>query len=255
MPETAAAHVEDPLEATTGSTGVPLATLRDLAQAVRPTTLASERRLPVVEALRPLLPLGALQRGTVVSVDGVGATSLALALTAEASTEGSWVGFVGTSTRGWGAAVEAGVDPSRTLVVTQVPTGSWSTVTAALVDAVDLVIVSPTHAVRVTDGRRLAARARERGAVLIVLSTRFAWPSEPDVSLRSTPRRWHGVGQGHGRLMARSVRVSAEGRRAAARQRSVELWLPSADGTVSADDTADVVPFRRRDAATDARTG
>jgi len=209
-----------------------MARLRDLAQAVRPTTLAAERRLPVADALQPLLPLGALQRGTVVAVDGVGATSLALALTSAASSEGSWVGFVGTSTMGWAAAAQAGVDPSRTLVVTKVPVGSWSTVTAALVDAVDLVVVSPTHAVRAADGRRLAARARERGAVLIVLDARFAWPSEPDVRLRSTPRRWHGVGRGHGRLIARSVLVSSEGRRASARRRTLELWLPSAEGVV-----------------------
>jgi hypothetical protein len=159
------------------------------------------------------------------------------------------VGFVGTRTMGWAAAAEAGVDPSRTLVVTRVPTESWSTVTAALLDAVDLVVVSPSHTVRAVDGRRLAARARERGAVLIVLDTRFAWPSEPDIRLRSAPRRWHGVDQGHGRLVARSVRVSAEGRRAAAQRRSVDVWLPSGDGVIAAvDETADVVPFRRRDA-------
>ncbi len=234
-----------------------VARLRDLAGAVRPTTLAAERRLPVVDALAPLLPLGALQRGTLVAVEGVGATSLALGLTAAASAEGSWVGFVGTATMGWAAAAQAGVDPARTLVVTQVPVGSWATVTAALVDAVDIVVVSPDHAVRAADARRLSARARERGAVLVVLAARFAWPSEPDVRLHSTPRRWTGIGHGHGRLLARSVLVSAEGRRAAGRRRSLELWLPSTGGVVELGERrtrqeqgeaadASVLPFRSR---------
>ena len=250
-----------------------LGALRELAEAVRPTTLAAERRLPVATPLQPLLPHQGLQRGTTVAVDGTGATSLTLALASEASKDGSWVGFVGAATLGWAAVADAGIDLARTLVVTDVPTGSWATATAALVDAVDLVVISPSHSVRAQDGRRLAARARERGAVLIVLASRFGWPLEPDVRLTATHRRWTGVGQGHGRLTARSVLVAAEGRRAAARQRRVAMWLPSVRGVVAVDRsdagtidevveeraaeaaTADVLPWRARSGSRRSRAG
>jgi hypothetical protein len=43
--------------------------------------------------------------------------------------------------------------------------------------------------------------------------------------------------------------VSAEGRRAAAHRRSVDVWVPSGAGASAAVAApADVVPFRRRDA-------
>ena len=60
-----------------------------------------ERSLPVVPALRPLLPGGGLRRGSTVaingqtSIPGTGATSLLFAVLAEASAAGSWCAVVG----------------------------------------------------------------------------------------------------------------------------------------------------------------
>ncbi|MDQ6797844.1 MAG: hypothetical protein M3011_07475, partial [Actinomycetota bacterium] len=44
--------------------------LAEVTGRARPVTLAGDRMLPVVPALRPLLPDGGLRRGTVVSVAG-----------------------------------------------------------------------------------------------------------------------------------------------------------------------------------------
>ncbi|HEX8805212.1 MAG TPA: hypothetical protein VF743_13490, partial [Acidimicrobiales bacterium] len=84
----------------TGEALVPQAVaLGELAERVRPAALARDRLLPALPPLQPLLPGGALRRGTVVAVDaGPGAggtTSLALALAAGPSQAGSWVAVVG----------------------------------------------------------------------------------------------------------------------------------------------------------------
>ena len=204
--------------------------LRQMAGAVRPTALAVERTLPVHESLGPLFPMGGLARSSTIGVSGPGATSLALAVAAGPSAAGSWVGFVGAERVGWAAAAELGVAAERTLVVCDVGVGQWPTVTAALIDAVDVVVASPTHPVRINDARRLAARARERGAVLVVVQPASSWPMAFDVGLEVTAAEWCGVGSGHGRLSARRVTVSSTGRRGAARPRDTTMWLPAATG-------------------------
>jgi hypothetical protein len=119
-------------------------------------------------------------------------------------------------------------------------------VVATLLDAFDLVLAWPSAgwAVRPADARRLAGRARERGAVLVVVgpvvagsglaSGAAAWPEAPDVRLAVTRSEWHGLEKGHGRLRGRLVEVEAGGRGASARRRRAELWLPSAEGGVVA---------------------
>ena len=206
-----------------------MAAVAELRNLVQPTSLATERVLPVLPPLTRLLPAGGLACGSVVQV--VGATSLVLGLVAGASQAGSWTAVVGTASLGWAAAADLGVDLDRTVVVPDVALGDWGEVTAALVDAVDVVVVSPRYPVRERDARRLAARARERGAVLIVSSPRFPWPVEPEVSL-DVSGRWIGVGDGEGRLSARRITVAVSGRRAAARGWTVDLWAPAADGSV-----------------------
>lgn len=208
--------------------------LRRLAGAVRPTTLAADRTLPVHEALAPLFALGGLARSSTIGVSGSGATSLALAVAAGPSSAGAWVGFVGAERVGWAAAAELGVAAERTLVVCDVGHGQWSTATAALIDAVDVVVASPAHQVSLSDARRLAARARERGAVLLVVQPRSSWPMAFDVDLEVIAAEWSGVGAGHGRLAARRVTVSAGGRRGAARAREVTMWLPAEMGRPAA---------------------
>jgi hypothetical protein len=76
----------------------------------------------------------------------------------------------------------------------------------------------------------LAARARERGTVLIPVGT--GWPEGADLRLSVLAGAWEGLGQGHGHLRGRMALVAAEGRGAAARQRRVQLWLPGPTGAV-----------------------
>src|SRR5205823_2466410 len=84
--------------------------------------------------------------------------------------------------------------------------------------------------VRAGDARRLVARARERGAVLVTTGSSTALTA--DVRLAVAGARWEGLGQGHGRLRARRMDVVANGRGAAVRERSVALWLPAVGGGV-----------------------
>jgi len=206
--------------------------LRQIVERTRPTALAREQVLPVHPALHDLLPGGALQRGTTVSVTGEAATSLALALLAEASVQGSWVAVVGLPTLGLAAAAELGVALERLVVVRDPSPASWASVVAALVGSFDGVVLAPTHRVRAGDARRLAARARERGSVVVQLD-RGRPALEPDVRLTTGGVRWQGLGDGHGRLQARRVQVESSGRRWAARPRRADLWLADDAGRIA----------------------
>ena len=209
--------------------------LGELAERVRPVTLTREQRLPVLTALADLLPGAGLRRGTTVSVaagPGLGgATALAMALVAQASRAGSWVAAVGLPSLGLVAADELGVALERLVLVAAPERDAWGGVVAALVDGFDLVVVHPgRRGVRPGDARRLVARARERGAVLVALGA--GWPVGADLQLQITRARWEGLDEGHGHLQARKVRVERSGRGEAATPRRADLWLPAASGAV-----------------------
>ena len=169
---------------------------------------ASARLLPVPPTLAGVLPAGALDRGSTVVVHG--STSLALELLAEASRAGSWVALVGLPGVGVLAAAQLGLDLDRVVLV-PAPGPDGPTVVAALLDGVDVVVVGDV-ALGDGDRRRLSARARERGAVL--LST-AAWPGAHLVLTAEVT--WEGLGRGHGRLRSRRLTVRCAGRGAAAR--------------------------------------
>ena len=194
-----------------------------LPESARPVSLAGHRMLPVVPPLSGLLPGGGLRRGSTVAVTG--STSLALAVLAGSSAAGSWCAAVGLPSLGLVAAGEAGVAVARLALVPS-PGGEWAAVVAALLDALDVVLVRPPERVRAADARRLTARARERGAVLVPFGR---WEGA-DVRLGVAAGEWHGLGHGHGHLRARLVEVVAEGRGAAARPRRARLWLPGPQG-------------------------
>lgn len=213
-----------------------LAELAELVERVAPVSLAADQRLPVLAPLEQLLPDRGLRRGSVVAVEG--STSLALAVVAAASAGGSWCGAVGRPALGPVAAAELGVVLDRFPMV-PVPDlsttgpGGWAWVVAALLDALDVVVAWPpgsVGAVRPGDARRLAARARERGSVLVVASGR--WPEAPDVRLAVTRSEWVGPGAGDGRLRGRRVEVVGGGRGAASQERRATLWLPAPGGGV-----------------------
>src|ERR671911_1559343 len=192
------------------------------------TTLADERLLPVVPALRPLLPNQGLRRGATVAVGR--SAALALALVAGASAAGSWVAAVGLPDLGILAAAETGIALERLALVPTPGPRAWPTVVAALLDAIDVVLVRSPPGLPAPQARRLAARARERGAVLVPLGP---WSEPADLRLAVTASTWRGLGQGHGHLLARQVEVAIAGRGAATRERRFLLWLPSPDGTIT----------------------
>lgn len=217
-----------------------LTRLRSLVERTRPVSTADQRVLPVPSEVKALLASHGLRRGTVVQIDGAtGATSMALALAAGPSRAGSWVACVGTDELGWASAAELGVDMEHLVVVRTEPE-SWATVTAALVDAFDIVLCCLDQQPSTTQARRLQARARERGAVVVVVgghrggvgSLRRAWPYPTDLVLTIVEARWQGLGEGWGHLRSRRVIIEISGRRDAARRRRVELLLPGPGGSL-----------------------
>jgi hypothetical protein len=235
-----------------------------LAARVRPVALARQQQLPVLPALAPLLTGGALRRGATVSVAASaggagGATSLALALAAGPSQAGSWVAAVGLESLGLVAAAGLGVALDRLVLVDEPERGQWASVVAALVDGFDVVLVAagPRVRRRPADARRLAARVRERGAVLVAVGGDL--PERSHVRLSVEAGAWEGLEPtGLGRLSARRAVVVAGGRGEASRPRRVHLWLPSATGEVApADPVAPAVPLdrHRRSATSEAGEG
>jgi hypothetical protein len=206
----------------------------------RPTSYSQEQLLPVPAALAPLLPDGALRRGSVLSVGAApgtpaavgGVTSLAFALTAAATAAGSWCAAVGLADPGVLSIAELGVDLDRLVLVPR-PGPRWAEVVAVLLDGLDLVVVQLPGPVRLGVARRLTARARERRSVLITLTKGpGGWPESPDVHLVLESGSWWGAEKGHGHLQGRRVEVCAAGRRAAVRPVRVALWLPSSTGAL-----------------------
>ena len=206
----------------------------------RPTSYSQEQLLPVLAALAPLLPDGALRRGSVLSVGAApgtpaaagGGTTLAFALTAAATTAGSWCAAVGVGDPGVEAVAELGVDLDRLVLVPR-PGPRWAEVVAVLLDGLDVVVVQLPGQVRPGVARRLTARARERRSVLITLTKGLGrWPESPDVHLVLESGSWWGADKGHGHLQGRRVEVCAAGRRAAARPVRVALWLPTSTGAL-----------------------
>jgi hypothetical protein len=194
---------------------------------VRRAQLSDQTLLPVTSALHELLPHAGLRRGTTVSVRA--APQLMLALLAEASAAGSWCALVGMPELGLVAAHEAGLDLARTALVHR-PDGQLLTVLSALLEGMELIAFAGGARLRAADRQRLAARARERGAVL--LST-DAWPGA-DLELCTRGGRWHGpVGHGQGRLRTRHVQVRVSGRGLAHRVRRAAMALPDESGRIT----------------------
>ena len=179
--------------------------LAETAGLVRPLVLAGERRLVVTGALGELLPGGGLQRGTVVSIEGApgsGVTSLLLQLLAAATAAGEWAAAVDPEgVFGGLAAAEAGVALDRLAVVRQVSPECWGRAVAILLDGVSLVTATVPAPVRAPEARRLAARARERSAVLVASGR---WPGEVALRLRAEGSGWRGLGWGEGLLGERA---------------------------------------------------
>ena len=193
-----------------------LAELAELAQRVRPVTLVGQHCLPLAAGLAEL---GPIRQGTIVEVVG---PSLVLRLLAGPTAAGSWTALVGAPELNLAAAPEHGVALERVAVITAPPSDLAGSVVAALVDALTLVALGPAvvQSLRGPVARRLSARARERGCVVLSMG---AWPEPADRRLSVTDLAWEGLGHGWGHLRAGTMVVHSEGRGAAARPASYRL--------------------------------
>ncbi|HEY3143263.1 MAG TPA: hypothetical protein VGJ86_19140 [Acidimicrobiales bacterium] len=231
---------------------VPARALDDLAERVRPVTLAHHQRVAVLPQLETLLPEG-LPQGAVVAVaaaPGVtGTMTLALALAAGPSLAGAWVAAVGTRSLGLAAAAELGVALERLVVVDpQARSKGVAAVLAALVDGFDVVVVGPAARLRLRsrDTRRLVARVRERGAVVVGVGDDLPGGSA-QIRLLVTASTWEGIDQGAGHLQTRRTTVEVAGRGAASRSRQVQLRFPLTDEE-EGEDRVVPLPLRQQSA-------
>ncbi|MGI5237161.1 hypothetical protein [Dactylosporangium sp. CA-139066] len=189
-----------------------------------PAEVGSTRALPVLSGLRALLPGGGLRRGATIAVH---TSSVLLALLAGASRAGSWCAVVGLPALSPIAAAEMGIELERLALVPH-PGTEWTTIVAALLDGVDIVVAAPPGPVAPVVAGRLAARARQRGSVLMPAG---AWAGA-DLNVAAVRGSWGGLGAGRGRLRSREMTIQARGRGAAAAPREVTLWLPAVEGVL-----------------------
>jgi hypothetical protein len=205
--------------------------------------------LPLVTELRDLFPHGTLRRGSSIGISGkVGHTSMLLTLLAGPVASGSWAAVVGLPALGAEAASEFGVCLDRLALIPH-PGNTWLEVTAALLDAIDIVALAPPGNCRPHDAQRLLARARERQSILVLVEDRMSgsssghsgrsslsrWPQSPDVLLDITDSTWSGLDSGHGSLHHCSLAVTVGGRRLAGASRSghIHTGHPSTDSEPS----------------------
>lgn len=251
------------------------ASLVELAARFRPHLLAGEETLPLEPALAELLGTPGLRRGSTLVVEGAagsGSTTLALALTAAASGAGAWVAAVDLPRLGVLAASELGLATDRIVLVPD-SGRRFATVVSALLEACDIVLATAPDGLDPSLARRLAVRARERRAVLVVTGGGAAgasrtpaagawragkWPEGADARLTAFPAGWSvtgggepagsgqgftgegasglgwtGLGAGYGHLSARLVEIVVTRRRSATPRVRARLWLPSPSGTIA----------------------
>lgn len=210
----------------TGTHSSGIETGAQFAQRVSARAEAGFGPVPVAPALASLLPSSGLERGGVYACAGDAPMSLLFSLVATATSVGSWLACVDVPRVGLMAAHEYGVALQRVMCVsTGGHTQSYAQVVGALVDGIDLVVVSsPTCSA--AEARRIVARAKASGSVLLVLGR--AGQFSPDVVLSSSTTEWHF----HTHASSRTMSVQAHGRRVY-NQRALTVQLPAADGAAS----------------------
>jgi hypothetical protein len=186
--------------------------------------------LPVTLALAGLFPDGGVHRGSTIRVPS--SLSMVMALLAEPSRRGVWSEVVGLPNFGLVAAHEAGIDLTKLALIPE-PGAELIQVVSALLDGVEVIVLGDTRRLRATDRQRLAAKTRQKGAVLIATTQ---WPgADVELEVAAGPGSWRGlVGDGHGRLSSRRVQVRVGGRGGMAhRGRRAAVLLPGPAGAVA----------------------
>lgn len=178
--------------------------------------------LPTHDAFSSLLPGGGLRPGAAYSI--ASSSSLLLALLAEPSRSGTWCGVVGMPELGAEAADHAGIDLARLVLIPE-PGPRWLAVASTVSEVLQVVAVRPSSRATPGDMSRLAARLRDRGAVLLVQGP---WP-QAEATLELSEPQWRGLGRGHGYASGREVTVTARSRRWPSERRQ-RMLLPGAEG-------------------------
>jgi recA bacterial DNA recombination protein len=214
-------------------------------QAITPM-VAGDDLVPLLGPLQLALGIDGLRRGSTVllgGAEGAGATSLAFALLAQATTDGMWCAVVGPPDLGMVAAAELGVDLER-LVVVAAPGARAATAIGALVEGCDVVLLRLPVAMTRTEMLRLSARARQRRVLVMLLgdprSRALAWPEAPDITVRIRSSVFYGIEGGSGRIAGRRVELETIHRRAAGSRAPVALWLPAETGELRLADRDEV---------------
>ncbi|MDG3008917.1 hypothetical protein G4X40_02005 [Rhodococcus sp. D2-41] len=188
--------------------------------------------LPAPPALAQVLPYGGLKRGSVTSLSGAG--SLLLGLLASVTADGGHAAVIGHPGIGLLAAVEMGVELRRLALIPD-PGQDPVEIAAVLLDGMDLVVLGlGGTVVPPSRGRAVVARARSKGAALVVTGGRW---DGVDVRVDSEICGYSGLGAGHGRLRALSLSVRAHGRSFQPRSARMDLrhdrgrlcWIPCPD--------------------------
>lgn len=203
------------------SLSVPRNTHQDLSELVRPATATIPEVIAVNDRLAPCFPWGGLRRGDTIMVGG--SSTLAFITVAQATQIGLWCGIVALPQLNLAAGQEAGVDLSR-IVLVQEPSAHLPEVAAALLDALDIVILGIVPELTRNTLEKLAARTRQRRKVLL-LATSTPPPSLPGVAitLEAVGHRWDGASEGFGYLEQHQIDIRAYGQGRAARTREHTL--------------------------------
>jgi len=162
--------------------------------------------VPVHEVLAGLFPSGGLERGQIYGIRGGASMSLLYALVADATRDGAWFAMVDMPRAGLVAAEQYGVAMHRLLCVGFGEDSAWGSVVGALVDGIDLVATASPRCTP-AESRRIAARARASGTVLIVVGAPGGF--EIDATLSVVAQRW----QFDAHAVSREVTVQCSGRR------------------------------------------
>jgi hypothetical protein len=223
--------------------------------------------IPLLSALTELAPDG-LKRGDVVRIQNPGSVvdylTLALLAGALAAPGRLWVAAIGTPELGGVSLSEMlagdapdGTDALDRLLLVPDPGPRWPEVFAQISSGVDLVLLRPPAPVAPAVGRAVDARLRQsrssgarHSAAVLVLGQ---WASARTI-LSTEHTEWtglHGAGDGvwagTGHLTGGKATVSATRRGTASGRRSVQLWLPGADGAVRPlEETAAAAPAHTR---------
>ncbi len=180
--------------------------------------------LPVTEVLQPLFGGAGFERGHIYGIAGEAPLSLLFALVARGTADGSWLALVNLQRAGLLSAHEHGVALQRTVCVDVAAGTQWSHVVGALVDGFDFVVVS-SPVCSVNEARRITARVKAQGSVLLVLGKPGAF--DVDATFAAHTVQW----QFDTYASARTVDVEAHGRRVYG-TRSCRVQLPAATGAV-----------------------